>query len=199
MTAPDRYTPEEYLALERNATFRSEYIDGRITSMRQGESRPHNLIVSALISEIGSGILDGPCELYANAMRVKVIASGDYVYPDLVVSCDPQFEDEMVDTLLTPVLVLEVLSEFTEAHDRGKKFSLYRRIDTLREYVLISQWRPLVEQYVREGAFWRLRVMDDGEASITLASVGFEIPLRRIYAKALTPARRALSSAGERG
>jgi Uma2 family endonuclease len=108
-------------------------------------------------------------------MRVKVSASGDYVYPDLVASCDPQFEGEVTDSLLTPVLIVEVLSESTEAQDRGKKFALYRRLESLREYVLISPRRPLVELYVREGSCWWFRAVDDLEASITLASLGMKI------------------------
>ncbi len=185
-----RYTPEEYLALERNAEFKSEYIDGRIIAMTPGASRPHTLIVSALVREIASGMLDEACEVYSNDMRVKVSASGDYVYPDVVVSCDPQFEDGTFDNLLTPVLIIEVLSDSTEPHDRGKKFSLYRRIESLREYVLLSQKEPLVERYAREGDFWQFSSVEDLDASLVLASLGMEIPLRRIYEKALKPTQR---------
>jgi Uma2 family endonuclease len=186
-----RYTPEEYLALDRNAEFKSEYIDGRIIAMTPGARRPHLLIVSALNSELEHHLLDTPCEVYANDMRVKVSESGDYVYPDVAVSCDPQFEDHWGDILVTPVLIIEVLSDSTEQHDRGKKFSLYRRIETLREYVLISQKEPFVERYVREGEFWQFSSVEDLDAVLVLASVGLEIPLRRLYAKALTPTRTA--------
>jgi Uma2 family endonuclease len=185
-----RYTPEEYLALERHAEFKSEYIDGQIVAMTPGAARPHNLIVASLVSQLESRLADGTCEIYPADMRVKVSASGDYVYPDVVVSCDPQFEDDTFDTLLTPVLIIGVLSDSTEQHDRGKKFSLYRSIESLQEYVLLSQKEPSVEHYVREGDFWRFNSIDDLEGSLVLTSIGVEIPLRRIYHKALTPTRR---------
>ncbi len=188
-----RYTPEEYLALERHAEFKSEYIDGRIIGMT-GAQRPHTLIVSNLDREIGSRLMDGPCEVYPADMRVKVSASGDYVYPDIVVSCDPQFEDDTFDNLLTPLLIIEVLSDSTEQHDRGKKFSLYRSIESLREYVLLSQKEVSAEHYVREGDFWRFTSVDDPEALLVLTSIGVEIPLRSIYHKALTPTRRVSRS-----
>lgn len=188
--ALNRYTPEEYLALERHAEFRSEYIDGQIIAMSPGAKRPHNLIVAALVYELQGHLMDGPCEVYPSTQRVKVSASGDYLYPDAVVSCDPQFEAGGSDNLLTPVLIIEVLSDSTERHDREKKFSLYKRIDTLREYVLISQTDVRVEQYVRRGDFWPRTEVTDLEGSIVLASLGLEIPLRRLYRKALTPTRR---------
>jgi Uma2 family endonuclease len=187
--ALNRYTPEEYLALERHAEFRSEYIDGYIIAMSPGAKRPHNLIGTALLHQLEGHLLDGPCEVYTSTQRVKVIASTDYLYPDVVVSCDPRFEAGGNDNLLTPVLIIEVLSEPTERHDREKKFSLYKRIETLREYVMISQKDVLVEQYVRHGDLWPRSEITDLEGSLVLASVGLEIPLRRLYHKALTPTR----------
>ncbi|HEX5872620.1 MAG TPA: Uma2 family endonuclease, partial [Longimicrobium sp.] len=142
--ALNRYTPEEYLALERHAEFRSEYIDGRIIAMSPGAKRPHNLIVAALVHQLEGHLLDGPCEVYTSTQRVKVSATTDYLYPDVVVSCDPQFEAGGNDNLLTPVLVVEVLSDSTERHDRETKSALYRRIESLNEYVLISQKEALV-------------------------------------------------------
>jgi Uma2 family endonuclease len=181
-----RYTPEEYLALERGAEFRSEYIDGRIIAMT-GAQRPHIVIVHNLDREIGARLLESACEVYPTEMKVKTSASGRYVYPDLCVSCDPRFEDGVTDVLLNPVLIIEVLSDSTEKYDRGEKFFHYRQIESLREYVLLSQKECLVEQYVREGDFWRFTSLKELDASLVLASLGLEIPLRRIYAKALRP------------
>lgn len=181
-----RYTPEEYLALERNAAFRSEFIDGRIVAMT-GAQRPHIVIVANLTREIGARLLDGPCEVYPTEMKVKITASGRYVYPDLCVSCDPRFEDGVTDVLLNPVLIVEVLSDSTESYDRGEKFFHYRQLDSLREYVLLSQKECRVERYVREGDFWRFTALEDLDASLALTSLEVEIPLRRIYAKALPP------------
>ena len=185
--ALNRYTPEEYLALERNAEFKSEYIDGRIIAMT-GAQRPHVTIVHNLDRELGNRLLDSGCEVYPTDMRVKISPSGRYVYPDLSVSCDPQFEDSEVDTLLTPLVIVEVLSESTERYDRGEKFHHYRKIESLREYVLVSQETHRVESYTREGEFWRYSSVDDLDGVLVLGSLGLEIPLRRIYAKALRPA-----------
>jgi Uma2 family endonuclease len=185
-----RYTPEEYLALERHAEFRSEYINGQIVAMSPGARRPHNLLVAALVYHLEGHLLNGPCEVYPSTQRVKVSASGDYLYPDVSVSCDPQFENGNHDNLLTPVLIIEVLSDSTERRDREKKFALYKKLESIREYVLISQKEVLVEQYVREGDFWRRNAVADPEGSLILASVGLEIPLRRLYEKALKPTKR---------
>jgi Uma2 family endonuclease len=180
-----RYTPEEYLAMERGAETRSEYIDGRIVALA-GAQRPHIVIVHNFDRELGTRLLDGPCQVYPTEMKVKIEASGRYVYPDLCVSCDPRFEDGAADVLLNPLLIVEVLSDSTESYDRGEKFLHYRRIDSLREYVLVSQKTCLVERYVREGDFWRFTSLDDPDASLVLTSVDVEIPLQRIYAKALS-------------
>ena len=193
--ALNRFTPEEYLALERNAEFRSEYIDGHIIAMTPGALRPHILLVTELVRELAAHLLDSRCEVYSNDMRVKVSATGDYVYPDVAVSCEPDFEDERCDTLVSPVLVIEVLSDSTERHDRGTKLNLYRRIESLREYVLFSQKEPLVERYVRDGDFWRFTSIEGPDAVLVLDSVGLEVPLRSLYSKALTPTPRRARTA----
>jgi Uma2 family endonuclease len=191
--ALNRYTPEEYLALERNAEFKSEYIDGRIIAMA-GAPRPHNLIVHNLDREIGTRLLHGPCEVYPGDMKVRIDASGRYVYPDLCITCDPQFADGLADVLLTPVVIIEVLSESTEKYDRGEKFAHYRRISSLREYVLLSPDECLVERYVRDAEFWRYDAVDTLQSNLQLASVGIEIPLRWIYAKVLPTDSAALDA-----
>lgn len=184
--ALNRYTPEEYLALERHAEYKSEYIDGRIVAP-SGARRPHVVVAINLGREISTALLDSPCEVYSSDMRVRIVDSNRYVYPDLSVSCEPRFDDDHVDVLLNPVLIIEVLSDSTEQYDRGEKIFHYRRIESLREYVLVSQTGPLVETYVREGDFWRYTSVDDLEGTLALASLQVEIPLRRIYAKALLP------------
>ncbi len=197
--ALNRYTPEEYFALERHAEFRSEYIDGRIIAMSPGASRPHNLIVGALIHQITAKLQNGPCEVYPSSQRVKVSASGDYLYPDVALSCDPEFEDMTSDNLLNPVLLIEVLSDSTEGCDRRKKFDLYRRMESLREYVLVSQKEPRVGRHVRQGDFWRHSTVEGLDASLPLTSVGIEIPMGWLYHKAMTPTRRVgwIADAGE--
>ena len=178
------YTPEEYLAMERGAETRSEYLDGRIVAMT-GARYPHVVIVHNLDRELGVRLLETPCAVLPTDMKIKIEPSGRYVYPDLSVACDPRFEDDTREVLLNPLLIVEVLSDSTESYDRGEKFFHYRRLESLREYVLISQKTCLVERYVRAGDFWHFTSLDDLDAMLVLDSVDVEIPLRRIYAKVL--------------
>ena len=182
-----RFTPQEYLALERKSETRNEYYNGEIFAMA-GASREHNLIAGNLFRDIGNELEDRPCETYMNDMRVWIEATGLYTYPDVVVVCgEPRFQDREVDTLLNPTVIVEVLSPSTEAYDRGDKFRHYRRIDSLREFVLISQDRMMVERYTRQGKDWVLSDMTDPDQVLKLESIGCQIPLGRIYAKIKFP------------
>ncbi len=183
----NRFTPQEYLALERMSQTRNEYHDGGIFAM-SGASREQNLIAGNLFRDIGNQLEDRPCETYMNDMRVWIEATGLYTYPDVVVVCgEPRFQDREVDTLLNPTVIVEVLSPSTEAYDRGDKFRHYRRIDSLREFVLISQDRMIVERYTRQGKDWVLSDMTDPDQVLKLESIGCQIPLDRIYAKIKFP------------
>lgn len=184
-----RYTPEEYFALEAVAEHRSEYIDGQIVAMSPGAERTHNLLVSDLIFELQLHLREGPCEVYSSTQRVAVSARGDYLYPDVMVACDPQFDANRHSTLLTPLIVIEVLSPSTEKHDRKTKLGRYKQIASLRECVLLSQTEIGVERHVRAGDLWPREVITDPKGSLVLASIGLEIPLSRLYQKALTPTR----------
>jgi Uma2 family endonuclease len=192
-----RHTPEEYFALEADAEHRSEYIGGQIIAMSPGAHRPHNLLVAEFVYALRGHLRGGPCEVYPSAQRVKVSASGDYLYPDVVVSCDPQFDAERPNTLVTPLLVIEVLSESTENRDRETKLGLYKRIQSLQECVLVSQSEIRVERHVRAGELWPREVITDPDASLVLTSVGLEIPLGTLYQQALQPTR--LVQEGEPG
>ncbi|HSU15029.1 Uma2 family endonuclease [Longimicrobium sp.] len=175
------YTPDEYLRLERSAGHRSEFVNGRIYAMG-GASHAHNLIVFNLAREIGAQLRGRPCEAYVNDMRVKVRQTGIYAYPDLVALCEePRFEDGDFDTLLNPTVIIEVLSESTEKYDRGEKFAHYRRLDSLREYILVSQDRQRAEKYVRDGEGWVLTEVSGAEASLTIETLGCTIALAEIY------------------
>jgi Uma2 family endonuclease len=175
------YTPEEYLALERNAEFKSEYLDGRIVAMT-GATIEHATITGNVHGELRTRLRGGPCRAFVSDMRVQVGGGRRYTYPDVTAVCgEPRLMDATLDTLMNPVLIVEVLSPSTEAYDRGEKFQHYRAIDTLREYVLIAQDRVLVERYVRSGEFWTLSAITDLDASLELTSVGCTIPLREIY------------------
>ena len=148
--AETHYTPEEYLALERQAPCKSEYYAGEIFAMA-GASRWHDLTVTNVLRELSLQLKGQPCTTYPSDMRVKVSPTGLYTYPDVIVVCgEAQFEDHQQDTLLNPTLIVEVLSESTEAYDRGGKFTHYRKLPSLVEYVLITQTKPHIEHYVRQ-------------------------------------------------
>ncbi|NUQ63920.1 MAG: Uma2 family endonuclease [Pirellulales bacterium] len=184
-TVPKRYlTPEEYLSKERKAEYKSEYYRGEMFAM-SGASREHNLIAGNVSREAGNQLRDRPCEVYQSDMRVKVSPTGLYTYPDVVIVCgEPQFEDAEVDTLINPSVIFEVLSESTEDYDRGKKFEHYRKISSLREYVLIAQDRCHVERFTRQpDNRWILWESEDPEAVLELPSICCELKLSDGYAK----------------
>ncbi len=187
MTSPaiQRLTSEEYLAIERTAPEKSEFFNGEMFPMA-GASREHNLIATNVSRELSTQLKRKPCEVYASDMRVKVSETGLYAYPDVVVVCgEAQVEDLKGDTLLNPTLIVEVLSPTTEAEDRGNKFAHYRRLASLREFVLIAQDRPRVERYVRqaEGDEWLLTEFSGLEATVSLPEIGCELALAEVYDK----------------
>ncbi|PYS82825.1 MAG: hypothetical protein DMF67_11620 [Acidobacteria bacterium] len=177
-------TPEEYLAAERTSEVKHEYFAGEIFAM-VGASRRHNLIAANIIRVLGNQLLDRTCNVYPSDMRVKVSATGKYTYPDVVVACDEEkFDDAEKDTLLNPVVVVEVLSESTEAYDRGKKFEQYQQIESLAEYLLVAQEPQRVEQYVRQSnREWRYSEYHDAGDVLKLGVIGCELALRDVYAK----------------
>jgi len=179
-----RYTPEEYLALERQAEYKSQYFDGEIFAMA-GATRRHNLIAMNIGRELSAQLRGRPCEAYPSEMRVKVSPTGLYTYPDVVVVCgEPRFEDDHQDTLLNPTLIVEVLSPTTEDYDRGRKFAHYRRIDSLAEYVLVAQQEHHVERHRRqETGEWMLRETDRPDDTLALTSIDCELALVDVYDK----------------
>lgn len=177
-------TPQQYLARERQAETKSEYLRGEMFAM-SGASREHNLVAMNVSRELSTQLRDRECEVYPSDMRVKVSSTGLYTYPDVTVACDePKFEDAQVDTLLNPRVIVEVLSPSTADYDRGGKFSHYRRLPSLQEYLLISQDVPLVEHYVRQGPDqWQLTEQRSLDAVIALPSIQCRLPLAEIYLK----------------
>lgn len=176
-------TTAEYLELERKAEIKSEYIAGRMYAM-SGVSRRHSLITGNLHIEIGLQMRGRDCEVHMADMRVKVSPTGMYTYPDIVAVCgEARFEDEHIDTLLNPTVIVEVLSESTEAYDRGEKFAQYRRLDSVREYVLVAQNKIRVEHYRREGEEWILSEISDPEGILHLPSIDCHVGVGAIYEK----------------
>src|SRR5262245_14668281 len=180
--AQQRYTPEEYLALERQAECKSEYYAGEIFAMA-GASRWHNLIVANVVGELRAQLKGRPCTTYPSDMRVKVSPTGLYTYPDVsVVRGEARFEDHQQDTLLNPTLIVEVLSESTEAYDRGGKFAHYRKLPSLLEYVLITQTKPHIEHYVRQpDDRWLLGEADNLHHTVHLTSIDCRLTLAEVY------------------
>ncbi len=180
-------TPEEYLALERKATIKSEYLDGQMYAM-SGASREHNIVCGNIFVALHLQLQERTCEIYSSEMRVKVSAAGLYTYPDILVVCDePRFEDASVDSLLNPTALFEVLSPSTEAYDRGAKFGYYRQLDSMQEYTLVSQDVMRVEHYLRQKEQWILTEFSSPDDIVQLTSINCELPLREVYAKVEFP------------
>jgi Uma2 family endonuclease len=178
-------SPVEYLALDREAEERSEYLDGEMFAMAGG-SREHALVAANLVGELRGQLRHRPCEVYGSDMRVWVEASGLYTYPDLSVVCgEPIFgPDGRRDILHNPTLLIEVLSPSSEAYDRGKKFEHYRAIPSFREYLLVSQESPLVDRFLRqESGIWLFSTAGGLDAEVELSSIGARLALSEVYAK----------------
>ena len=178
-----RYTPEQYLAMERKADFKSEYDGGFITAMA-GASTKHNLIVGNLHGEIRSQLKGRPCVVFMSDMRLCVSPTGLYTYPDVMAVCgEREYLDAEVDTLLNPTMIVEVLSSTTESYDRGRKFGHYRRLASLKEYVMVAQDEVKVERFTRRGDDWVLTEFTSLDDTLRLASIACEVSLREIYDK----------------
>lgn len=176
-----RLTVEEYLEMERASEVRHEYYDGEIFAM-VGASFEHNVIVTNLIGLLHPQLRGGRCELLMSDMRVQVAATGLYTYPDLIVVCgEPQLADEHGDMLLNPTLIAEILSESTEAHDRGKKFEHYRTLDSLTDYLLVAQDEPRIEHFTRREGGWFLTAANGLDGVLALPTIGCELRLAEVY------------------
>jgi Uma2 family endonuclease len=182
-------TPQEYLAQERRADFRSEYYRGEVFAMA-GASWEHTLIKDNLARKAGNQLEDGPCHVLTSDMRVKIPATGLYTYPDIAIVCEkPQFEDEVFDTLLNPRVLVKILSDSTEKYDRGTKFAHYRQIPSLKEFVLTAQDRMLMERYVRQpDDSWLMTAFTDAARPFEFASVPVRVTLAEVYRGVELPA-----------
>lgn len=179
-----RLTPQQYLEIERAAETRNEYFDGQMYVMAGGSLR-QSAIISNLAGELGAALRDRPCLVLLQGMRTSASADGLYTYPDVVVVCDePKLLDDQQDTLMNPVLIIEVLTPSTEAYDRGFKFAQYRKIESLREYVLVSQSEPLVEVFRRQpNGQWVYSEFAGLDAVCAFESIKSRVPLTEIYFK----------------
>jgi Uma2 family endonuclease len=194
LAAEPYYSPEQYIAIEREAQTRSEYVNGGIYA-KSSASREHNLITGNVSAEIRAQLRGRPCEVYISDMRVKVSSTGMYTYPDVVAVCGgPAFEDRQVDTLINPTLIVEVLSPSTEGYDRGEKFAHYRRLESLQDYVLVAQDKVRVEHFVRRddaSGQWVLTEISEPGGTLHLASIGCDLSLSDIYDRVESPTSEA--------
>ena len=184
------YTPDEYLQFERDAEYKSEYIAGHVFAM-SGASYTHNRITLNIGGELRTRLRGGSCHPATGDLRVQVSAMGPYFYPDALVICgDPVFRDRREDTVFNPVVLIEVLSPSTEAYDRGEKFAYYRRIDSLQEYLLVSQTRPRIERFTRQGDLWIMQEFSGVSAIVSIPSANCSLPLAEVYEGVTFPSDR---------
>src|SRR5258708_5016376 len=181
---PQRHlTSQEYLALEREAEYKSEFYKGEVFAFA-GASERHNLIAANFLATIHRQLRSSPYRAYPSDMRITIPQTPHYTYADVVVVCgQPELDDDFKDNLLNPIVIVEVLSPATERYDRGKKFESYQRIASLMEYVLVSQDRPRVEQFLRQPDGRWLYSETSAEGSIKLTSIDCELSLTDIYEK----------------
>lgn len=186
-----RYGFEEYLATEREQETRNEFIAGQVYAMT-GAKESHNLIVINLAAELRARFKQRPCRVFASDMKVRIDLADACTYPDIAALCgERRFHDQRRDVITNPSLIVEVLSKSTEAYDRGDKFALYRRLPSLREYLLISQERMAVELFTRQAdGRWLLSTFDRADQEIALESVDCTVPMAEIYDKVEFDARR---------
>jgi Uma2 family endonuclease len=183
---PKRHiTPEEYLEIECAAQFRSEYYGGEMFAM-SGASAKHNILSVNLTSALHSRLRRTRCSVFVADVRLHVPLSGLFTYPDLIIACNPNYLEKQKDTLLNPSVLFEILSPSTEAYDRGEKFAFYRRIESLKQYVLVSQDVQRIERFSKnEHRSWVLTEYSENEASLEIElveqSLSLDLPLREIY------------------
>lgn len=177
-------TPEEYLRIEREAPYKSEYYGGEMFSMAGGTAR-HSLLAANLIGVFHALLKGRRCTAYQGDLRIGIPGDDLYTYPDLSVFCEPMaFLPGTDDTATNPTVIVEVLSKTTEAYDRGRKFEHYRRLSSLREYVLVSQDAPVIERFTREGDDrWVLTTARGMDAALHLDLLEAELPLAEVYDK----------------
>lgn len=182
MTTATRYTPAEYLALEEQATVKSELIEGDMIPMA-GASANHNRLTVNLCRLLPLEVAGQCYEVFMSDMRLWLPLHESYTYPDVMaVAAAPQFTDAKQTALTNPCLIVEILSASTEQYDKSAQFRLYRSLPSLQEYVLVDQMAYRVEQYTRvEPHQWLLTEWMGEEAVVPLKSVPVEVALKDVY------------------
>lgn len=176
------YSPEEYLALEAEADYKSEYRDGEIVPMTGG-STDHNDIAGNLYAHLKFALRQQPYKVFIGDVRLWIPGCRLFTYPDvMMIAGEPVFYEGRMDTVTNPRMIVEILSKSTRNYDQGDKFDCYRTIAEFQEYVLVDQYRVYVKQFVKttEG-YWLLKEYGELEQTLAFSSVKFEIRLEEIY------------------
>ena len=175
-------SPDEYLAVERAALDKHEYYQGEVFAM-SGASLKHNVIFSNLFGELAHKLKGKSCKPYGSDLRIHIPKNSLYTYPDISIICgDAALTDKEFDTAINPSVIIELLSKSTRNYDKGEKFTLYRDIDSLKEYVLVDTEKIYVEKHIRnEDGSWQLTDYRSLENSFTIETIQLNILLKDIY------------------
>lgn len=181
ITEKKTYTPEEYLALEEKAEYKHEYRNGEIIAMAGGTIN-HNEIVTNLCTYLKIALKGQKYRVFIGDVRLWIPRNNQYTYPDvMVISGEPIFHQGNT-TITNPLLVMEVLSQSTQDYDRGTKFSYYRSIPQLQEYILIDQYSCKIEQFTKNNqGQWLLTEYESQEETISLDSLKLQVSIDDIY------------------
>ncbi|HMZ58941.1 MAG TPA: Uma2 family endonuclease [Leptospiraceae bacterium] len=178
----EKISPELYLELERKAEFKSELINGEMYAM-VGTTRKHNRIAGNLYIGIDRILKSRPCKVYISDLRVQINSTGLFTYPDLIITCGKEIlTDKHKDTLTNPKCIIEVLSDSTEKYDRGEKFFNYQQIESLEEYILVSQDQNRVETFLRQtDGKWLYQCTEGLDSKVRINTAEESISLSEIY------------------
>lgn len=176
-----KYTPEEYLALEDGAEYKSEYVNGCIFEMAGGTEA--HIQISYNATKLFADRLRGKCRAYQSEMKVWVEEAGTFFYPDVTVVCgERKVHKGQSGIVENPILLIEVLSRSTEDYDKNDKFFTYQNIESFQEYVLISQEKPVVQQYIRQkDGNWKIKATIGLNSTVYFESVDVELSLEDVY------------------
>lgn len=179
-----RYTYDEYLGLEETSSQKNEYYDGEIYAMA-GSTPEHAALAAELIAIMAGHLRGKPCRVYTADLRIRVKATGLATYPDVSVICGPLERDtDGRNTATNPKLLIEVLSDSTEAYDRGEKREHYQTMESLAEYLLVSQRTREVELWRRDGTAW-VKLTAGPNDTLRLDSIGLALDVDALYRQAL--------------
>lgn len=182
VTQANHTSISEYLTIERSAAAKHEYFKGEIFAM-SGASFRHNKIITNLNRAILPYIGSGDCEMFGSDLRVHIPENSLFTYPDSIIICgEPEFLDEHFDTVTNPSVIIQILSPSTKNYDRGTKFTLYRSIPSLKEYILIDSESVCIEIFSQSQLkTWSLEEFKSVDDSFSIKAVSIDIRISRIY------------------